>query len=73
MAYEYVQPTNYCGDDGNMEVFIYKDPTGLTIDAEINIPRKSGDDVYVQQAVITVLPDEEGVKLRDYLISIYPL
>lgn len=73
MSYEYVQPTNYCGDDGNTEVFIYKDPTGLTIDTEINTPRLSGHGVYVQQAVIAVLPDEEGIKLRDYLISIYPL
>lgn len=73
MSYEYVQPTNYCGDDGNTEVFIYKDPTGLTIDTEINTPRLSGRGVYVQQAVIAVLPDEEGIKLRDYLISIYPL
>ena len=73
MSYEYVQPTNYCGDDGNTEVFIYKDPTGLTIDTEINTPRLSGNGVYIQQAVIAVLPDEEGIKLRDYLISIYPL
>ena len=71
--YEYVQPINYCGDDGNTEVFIYKDPTGLTIDTEINLPRNTGNGVYVQQAVIAVLPDEEGIKLRDYLISIYPL
>lgn len=71
--YKYVQPTNYCGDDGNTEVFIYKDPTGLTIDTEISIPRNTGNGVYVQQAVIAVLPDEEGIKLRDYLIGIYPL
>ena len=73
MSYEYVQPTNYCGDDGNTEVFIYKDPTGLTIDTEINIPRNTGNGVYVQQAVIAVLPDEEGIKLRDYLNIVYPL
>lgn len=72
-SYEYTQPTNYCGDEGNTEVFIYKDPTGLTIDTEINTPRNIGNSVYVQQAVIAVLPDEEGIKLRDYLISIYPL
>lgn len=73
MSYEYVQSTSYCGDNGNTEVFIYKDATGLTIDTEINIPRNTGNGVYVQQAAIAVLPDEEGIKLRDYLISVYPL
>ena len=25
MGYEFVQPTDYCGDDGNTEVFLYKE------------------------------------------------
>lgn len=73
MGYKFVQPTDYCGDEGNTEVFLYKDETGLVIDTEINTPRLTGKGVYVQQAVIAVLPDDEGIKLRDYLISIYPL
>ena len=73
MGYEFVQPTDYCGDDGNTEVFFYKDEAGLTIDTEINTPRLTGKGVYTHQAVIATLPDNEGVKLRDYLISIYPL
>lgn len=73
MGYEYIQPTDYCGEEGNTEVFLYKDEIGLTIDTEINLPRNSGKGVYIQQAVIAILPDEEGIKLRDYLISAYPL
>lgn len=73
MTYEYVQSTNYCGDEGNTEVFLYKDETGLTIDTEINTPRLTGKGVYVHQAVIAVLPDSEAIKLRDYLIEIYPI
>lgn len=73
MRYEFVQPTDYCGDDGNTEVFLYKDETGLVIDTEITTQRLTGKGVYVHQAVIAVLPDVEGIKLRDYLISIYPL
>ena len=73
MGYEFVQPTDYCGDEGNTEVFFYKDETGLNIDTEINTPRLTGKGVYVHQSVIAVLPDDEGIKLRDYLISIYPL
>lgn len=73
MTYEFVQPTEYCGDEGNTEVFFYKDEAGLNIDAEINTPRLTGKGVYVHQAVIAVLPDDEGIKLRDYLIIIYPI
>lgn len=73
MVYEYVQPTYYCGDEGNTEVFFYKDEAGLTIDTEINTPRLTGKGVHTHQAVIALLPDDEGIKLRDYLISIYPL
>ncbi len=73
MGYKFVQPTDYCGDEGNTEVFLYRDEIGLTIDAEINTPRLTGKGVYVHQSVIAVLPDAEGIKLRDYLISIYPL
>ena len=73
MGYKFVQPTDYCGDDGNTEVFLYKDELGLTIDAEINTTRLTGKGVYVHQSVIAVLSDAEGIKLRDYLISIYPL
>ena len=73
MTYEFVQPTIVCGEKGNTEVFFYKDETGLNIDTEINTPRLIGKGVYVHQSVIAVLPDDEGIKLRDYLISIYPL
>ena len=73
MGYEFVQPTIVCGEKGNTEVFFYKDELGLTIDTEINTPRLTGKGVYVHQSVIAVLPDDEGIKLRDYLISIYPL
>ena len=73
MGYKFVQPTDYCGDDGNTEVFLYKDELGLTIDAEINTPRLTDIGIHVHQSVIAVLPDAEGIKLRDYLISIYPL
>lgn len=73
MTYEYVQPTNYCGDDGSTEVFLYKGETGLTIDTEINTPRLTGKGVYVHQAVIAVLPDSEAIKLRDALIEMYPI
>ena len=73
MGYEFVQPTDYCGDVGNTEVFLYKDELGLTIDAEINTPRLMGIGIHVHQSVIAVLPDADSIKLRDYLISIYPL
>ena len=73
MTYEFVQPTIVCGEKGNTEVFFYKDETGLNIDTEINTQRLTGKGVYVHQSVIAVLPDDEGIKLRDYLISIYPL
>ena len=73
MGYKFVQPTDYCGDDGNTEVFLYKDELGLTIDAEINTPRLTGIGIHVHQSVIAVLPDADSIKLRDYLISIYPL
>ena len=73
MTYEFVQPTIVCGEKGNTEVFFYKDETGLNIDTEINTPRLTGIGIHVHQSVIAVLPDDEGVKLRDYLISIYPL
>lgn len=73
MSYEYVQTTDYCGDEGNTEVFLYKDETGLTIDTEINTPRLTGKGVYVHQAVIAVLPDSEAIKMRDALIAMYPL
>ena len=73
MGYKFVQPTDYCGDVGNTEAFLYKDELGLTIDAEISTPRLTGIGVHVHQSVIAVLPDADSIKLRDYLISIYPL
>lgn len=73
MGYEFVQPTDYCGNEGNTEVSFYKDETGMVIDTEINTPRITGKGVYVLQYVNAVLPDDEGIKLRDYLISVYPL
>ncbi len=73
MTYEFVQPTIVCGEKGNTEVFLYRDELGLTIDAEINTPRLTGIGIHVHQSVIAVLPDADGIKLRDYLISIYPL
>lgn len=73
IAYEYSQPTDWYGEVANTDVHIYRDVTGLAIDADINTPRKNGVGVHVQQCVIATLPDEEGIKLRDYLISVYPL
>lgn len=71
--FDFVQETDYFGKEAETNVFVYHDATGLTIDTDI-MARESKDARYfVQQAVIATLPDDEGVKLRDYLISVYPL
>ena len=71
--FEYVQNTIYCGKEAETNVFVYHDATGLTVDTDIMARENKDARYFVQQSVITTLPDEEGIKLRDYLISIYPL
>lgn len=73
MSYDFEQDTDYCGDAAKTGVSFYHDVIGLTIESDISTPRLSGNGVYVHQCVVAVLPDSEGVKLRDYLISKYPL
>lgn len=71
--FDYTQETYYCGKEAETNVFIYHDATGLTIDTDIMARENKDARFFVQQSVIATLPDEDGVKLRDYLISIYPL
>lgn len=71
--FDYSQETDYCGKEAETIVFIYHDATGLTIDCDIMSREHKAARYRVQQCVIATLPDEEGIKLRDYLISVYPL
>ena len=71
--FNFVQETDYCGEEAETNVFIYHDATGLTIDTDIMARENKDARFFVQQSVIATLPNDEGIKLRDYLISIYPL
>ena len=71
--FDFVQETNYLGKEAETNVFVYHDVTGLTIDTDIMARESRDARFFVQQSVVAVLPDDEGIKLRDYLISIYPL
>ena len=73
-GYEYSQSTDYYGQEASTDIWFYKNIYGgLTVDCDINTPRMGVKGVEVQQCVIVEMPDEEGIKLRDYLISISPL
>lgn len=71
--FDFIQETDYCGKEAETNVFIYHDATGLTIDTDIMARESRRARFFVQQSVVATLPDDEGIKLRDYLISVYPL
>lgn len=71
--FDYSQETDYCGKEAETNVFLYHDKTGLTIDCDVMSKEHKDSRYRVEQCVIATLPDDEGIKLRDYLLSVYPL
>lgn len=71
--FDFTQETDYCGKQAETNVFVYHDATGLTIDTDIMARESKDARFFVQQSVVATLPDDEGIKLRDYLIGVYPL
>ncbi len=72
-VFEFEQPTQYGDYKGKTEIWIDHDKIGLTIDAMIMVEYNPLLRNQVEQNVVAVMPDSDGIRLRDYLISIYPL
>ena len=73
MIYEYSHNTMYGNHEATTEVWIDHDQFGLTIDTSILVNYNPNQRSQVEQCVVAVLPDDEAIKLRDYLLSKYPL
>lgn len=73
MVYEYSHNTMYGKDEATTEVWIDRDKFGLTIDTSIVVNYNPNQRDQVEQCVVAILPDSEAIKLRDFLISKYPL
>lgn len=71
--FDFIQESDYFGKEAEINVFVYHDATGLTIYTDIMAREDKDARFFVQQSVIATLPNVEGIKLRDYLISVYPL
>ena len=72
-VFEFEQYTHYGENKATTEVMIYRDELGLTVDAMIMVEYNPLQRNQVEQCVVSVMPDSEGVRLRDYLLSVYPL
>ena len=73
MIYEYSHNTMYGNNEATTDVWIDHDQFGLTIDSTVAVNYNPNQRPQVEQCVVAILPDSEGIKLRDFLLSIYPL
>lgn len=72
-VFEFEQPTQYGQHKAKTEIWIDRDDVGLTIDAMIMVEYNPKQRSQVEQSVVAVLPDADAIRLRDYLLSVYPL
>jgi hypothetical protein len=72
-VFEFEQSARCGGFKSKTEIWIDRDEMGLTIDAMIMVEYNPLLRNQVEQNVVAVLPDSEGIRLRDYLLSVYPI
>ena len=72
-VFEFEQPTQYGQHKAKTELWIDRDEIGLTIDAMIMVEYNPKQRSQVEQSVVTVLPHDDAIRLRDYLNKAYPL
>lgn len=72
-VFEFEQPTQYGQHKAKTELWIDRDEIGLTIDAMIMVEYNPQQRSQVEQNVVAVLPNDDAIRLRDYLNKAYPI